>query len=715
MVDITDVYVLLSSDITNINYSYDNNLLIYKVSNNILNNYIHKINSKNMTKEELTKYNILNYELNDKNIVIPIFNIKFTNLILYLEQYNETYILKNIYNIVLLNLYFKYSNKEIITHMINNIHISNINHNFDITNVFNQRLINHHTITNTYDYMLEIERPLTYVDISSSLINKLTFEDSDFSNDEIFKLISILNEEQKFLLFFHLLINDKYYTNIINNYNILLMMDKCIELYIDLYGYLLRFTWKKLYYDECSNIEITPNKTYIFDINTASILKTINYNHYAPLLNPFIALDIDKKYLDPPRIFGGLYDYSVSENIKKICDLNEFKNNFNIYCTHNSYLNLFENFNFKEYNCYIVGSTLTACIQKNILIKNIFKDKSFENYLNEFYSTSDIDILFIESDKYLFINKASKLINQLKINLCKINQINNISLEIILNKTICLIVSPLFIEQNIDSNINNIINYIHDEKVIQLFEKYYLEINKQFDIEYSTNKYNSNIFNKNMIINTIYKIKIDNNIYYDNNISIKYKIKSKYLLHDIEIFHVNENKIENIISKFHLPCVRCYYDGYNVFLLPSAITAFITYMNLDYKYIASTVSPIDIFMKNKIRGYGLFLNNNEKKCISKHIPIKYSYIKNIFSPIYLNTYLNDFNKNENNNIDKYDIKYINKFNNIKSYYPSTNTSLLLSSRFTKKLNICEINYHKYIENNILKTKIISLTWDLSHL
>jgi len=109
------------------------------------------------------------------------------------------------------------------------------------------------------------------------------------------------------------------------------------------------------------------------------------------------------------------------------------------------------------------------------------------------------------------------------------------------------------------------------------------------------------------------------------------------------------------------------------------------------------------------------LNNNEKKCISKHIPIKYPYIKNIFSPIYLNTYLNDFNKNENNNIDKYDIKYITKFNNIKSYYPSTNASLLLSSRFTKKLNICEINYHKYIENNILKTKIISLTWDLSHL
>jgi hypothetical protein len=66
-----------------------------------------------------------------------------------------------------------------------------------------------------------------------------------------------------------------------------------------------------------------------------------------------------------------------------------------------------------------------------------------------------------------------------------------------------------------------------------------------------------------------------------------------------------------LVSQFHLPCVRAYYDGYNVYMTPSCISAHMTYMNLDYKYFAGSKDPIEIINKNRMRGFGTWLNRNE--------------------------------------------------------------------------------------------------------
>merc|ERR1711871_571047 len=67
-----------------------------------------------------------------------------------------------------------------------------------------------------------------------------------------------------------------------------------------------------------------------------------------------------------------------------------------------------------------------------------------------------------------------------------------------------------------------------------------------------------------------------------------------------------------MVSKFHLPCVRSYYNGSDVFILPSAITAYMTFMNADYKYFAGTSTPLEILNKNRMRGFGTWLNPKEK-------------------------------------------------------------------------------------------------------
>ena len=90
-------YILISTkdiikqDLFNskININTLQNFILYKVSNRILENIIHKSNNIILSNAELVKFNIFNYKLDKKQIIIPIFNIIYNNLILYLEQYKK--------------------------------------------------------------------------------------------------------------------------------------------------------------------------------------------------------------------------------------------------------------------------------------------------------------------------------------------------------------------------------------------------------------------------------------------------------------------------------------------------------------------------------------------------------------------------------------------------------------------------------------------------
>ena len=64
-------------------------LLIHKVSVNILKNKSHFDNIIIMSKEQLKQFNIFNYELGDKNIVVPILNVSYQNILRYVEQYQS--------------------------------------------------------------------------------------------------------------------------------------------------------------------------------------------------------------------------------------------------------------------------------------------------------------------------------------------------------------------------------------------------------------------------------------------------------------------------------------------------------------------------------------------------------------------------------------------------------------------------------------------------
>jgi hypothetical protein len=114
----------------------------------------------------------------------------------------------------------------------------------------------------------------------------------------------------------------------------------------------------------------------------------------------------------------------------------------------------------------------------------------------------------------------------------------------------------------------------------------------------------------------------DNKVAPENNIlilkimeSIKFRIRSSQksiMQHNIEVFRTKYYDYFSCVSRFHLPCVRGYYSGDNVYMLPSCISALMTFTNIEYKYFAGTKNPIEIINKYLQRGFGTILNGKEK-------------------------------------------------------------------------------------------------------
>ncbi len=66
-------------------------------------------------------------------------------------------------------------------------------------------------------------------------------------------------------------------------------------------------------------------------------------------------------------------------------------------------------------------------------------------------------------------------------------------------------------------------------------------------------------------LNQVVHHSVDNPSYFVKmNEILKFKLNSQHMKHDIEIFPVQENDFTKTIARFHLPCVRSFYDGHNV-------------------------------------------------------------------------------------------------------------------------------------------------------
>ncbi len=717
------IYILcpLNSDNIDINIFIDkkldkikldetiNKMVIYKTNMSIIKNNIHYGNIIYINKIYILDANKFGYDLDDMVLILPIYNIGFLNIQKYIDYINGQITFNNLYDTIIINNYFGDNinneyNKLKILKMIQNLDENNyweLSYNClpNITKLFDERKFNFTIIKSKNindilekisnspikeNYIEQIFNRKKYVD-PSEIINKTGYKlywkvtNCEYTNNDINKLFDVFDDTQRYFLFSYLCISKKYCHLVINNEYIINMMTPTINKHINLYNYLFGYAWIRFYFEETINrYNVKTDDMYIFDINTASKLPVFHFNHSFPQKNPYCPLLVSGKSLNSDFNACGIV---ITENDieHRICSLDEFKNNVNIFIS-GSKINLLENINFKELKIAITGSIMTACCNYKHPLMKLFNN-NFKRFLNEYYYESDIDVMVKSKDIYEFLDITKSFHEKIMLNCCEYLHSEPGHIKYNLLRTTYLFVSSDFIKEHICSKHNIsyevIIKTLEMKPIVNLFVPYAkklhdIECKKKIeglDMEETLklmNKYaDIFLFDEN---NLVIKIKdnaskttmITKNIYESEysqeeiemmlnsniddekiNITIKmidglgftdnYKVKisAPQLSRDFELFPVFKNDFMSTVANFHMPCVRAYYNGDNVYMTPSFISAHMTFMNIDYKYFAGSKDPINIINKYRMRGFGCWLNKNELETY-----VKYNYEVPFWNNIY---------------------------------------------------------------------------------
>jgi len=298
----------------------------------------------------------------------------------------------------------------------------------------------------------------------------------------------------------------------------------------------------------------------------------------------------------------------------------------------------------------------------------------FLNYINEYYKDADVDVMCNILDIYKFIDKIYEFKNQLELNIIKNNElqssINIVNLQC--NTTCAIMINKNFIKTYLvkESGLDyvTILSNLHQENIKNIVYKHYINWHKNYILEsikenpskFIDPKYhdiyipvsinNINVIfiktnidkqeDENQLDKIIKEIKLnddidieeddndcDNELKYEREdiydeipssnivfipkVNHKFKINSSYLPHSFEFFQIKYPEFFSTVSRFHLPIVRSYYDGSDVYITPSCISACMTMLNIDYKYFAGSKDPIEIINKYRMRGFGTILNDKE--------------------------------------------------------------------------------------------------------
>jgi hypothetical protein len=312
----------------------------------------------------------------------------------------------------------------------------------------------------------------------------------------------------------------------------------------------------------------------------------------------------------------------------------------------------------------VSGSVIAAACRK---IDPLERDAglSTSDFFDTYYGNSDVDIMCDLPDYESFIDKIEYLISVIRNNILEVfpRQENPVQAYII--KSCVLYLTKKYIDENYNGKITD--NQAYDIYIkLKKSERVYKENYKIINEIVTFDSFKYYVYN-----NPLDDIK--NPTYSEN---IKYNISSRFMRRNLEVFKIKYTFMATV-SRFHLPCVRGYYNGSNVFLLPSAISALLTNKCIDYKYFAGVRSPFEIILKYIFRGYSVILNKKEMIKIAEYIKNSEKW-KNIF-------------------------KYTNHFTT-KTYQSYYNNPFV----FLNKPYIEYYNYRKYYESNIISSIVSSL-------
>ncbi len=737
---------------TNTLKQFPQNSVKYKrVSLNILKNQQFYFKTNIVTDKHM---NILfpDETFNPEELVFSMFQLDMSNAIEYLKMYTEETSITHIKLPLQLAKTYNKRNLEQVSKNISRMFFDLKDNDFwtkqnscklNITNMFTVRDFQSRTGNNNFVLLSQSpdrEKQATvdgdsksysstrnkfeqFCDISTILKDNknnsrtfyATMPDTEVTDKDVLEIIKSTDSEKSlYELTNNMLISKEYCHNIFSK-DVLEYISKVVNKYPGIYKYTFGYAMLTLYLEECLFLtKSTKNSRFVFDINTANKLPTFPFLAQDLKLNPYVSVLIHNENLDMKSNACGL-KYIDNYDGYGVCDLETFKKRMNIFISRDVTKDVFANVNMKEYG--VSGSIIAACLQKRNPLYDAyiheFKDENiaFENFIDDYYGNSDIDVMCNIQSYTEYIMKSYELYKTLIQNIAPNANPNDKTYSYDTVRTVGITLTDEFFKETLDDfNMRYGTNWTLEEYMdngkdarvrLYLHSKYY-----NFKIISNEQLYRSgrdttneflNVFMQPLTIDqlTIYYTKDDSYkfevkkdtdfIFYINDFrkennkvkelqnkpimkigeSIRFKLNFKTINKTFEVFKSVNNDFFSTVARFHLPCVRAYYTDNNVYILPSCIGAMMTNMNIDYKYFAGIRDPYQIVIKYMKRGFGVILNKDELKQLEEHIK-KNNLSMEYFGPkeVYTNMFIQLQNKKEYKYIDTYEEikKHYNKFN-----------------------------------------------------
>ena len=484
--------------------------------------------------------------------------------------------------------------------------------------------------------------------------------------DDITELLCSIDDEQELYYTFNtFLISKDYCHMVLNNSKILDKIQPLFNKYGPVYKFLIGYAWLCFIIEE--NIMKTKSlkeNRYVFDINTANKLPSFPFVFDDIAQNPYLIVLVDKKIINPTDNAMSLYCIDDFDGYG-VCNLEQFKWRFNLFTSGNPNKNIFDGIDWK---CFAIsGSVIPACLQKKSPLFNCVaynnnqcEEDKWLSYFNHYYGESDIDMMCNDLSIFGFTDKVHQVIEQIKKNITNYQE-EDIQIEPI--KSMIIIITKYFFDErkshfndkfNCNFTVEDMVKQLGSSEMKEYLYLMYIENKSKFNTmirkdgkhnnQYikrfmdpsGINEMNIQLVSYDITKNTNKSILDSDTCFYINDFrtneskvsddqnylvmkigeNIKFKIKSKKMTRSIELFRTTSSDFFGVVARFHLPCVRAYYQGDNVYILPSCISAMMTGVNIDYKYFAGVRDPIDIINKYRMRGYGVLLTEQEKKHMS---------------------------------------------------------------------------------------------------
>jgi hypothetical protein len=479
----------------------------------------------------------------------------------------------------------------------------------------------------------------------SSSNNQLSYE----YMTEIFD--NLTNEKLKYDLLNNCIASKDYCHLILNNKQILEQSKSIFSKYPHVFKYTIGYAWLTFYLEEClARSKTQKHNRFVFDIHTASNLPVFPYVYTDIKQNPYITILTDDIEISQQNTFG--LSFKEDYDGYGVADLDTFKKRFNMFTSGNPDINPLTGLDWSKFA--VSGSTIPACLQKRSLLLDAHvklcngdETEGFKQFVKKYYGSSDIDLMSNETNILEFLQSVNNVNNLLKTNL----NANDKDMKYDIVKNFAISITKYFFEDylndfNTTYGFNKTIDEFKKMSDDMIFKLYlyqkYIEVKntitkKLISTENIKNKFVNEYFIPNNYENmNIYIVDSDNYdnyhlqdnevIYYrndfgknlsqkENKMVIKFSenVRFKLFCKDtkIEMFRIKDKDFFGTVARFHFPCVRAYYQGDNVFMLPSCITAMMTGLNIEYKYFAGIRNPIDIIDKYLERAFGVLLNKFE--------------------------------------------------------------------------------------------------------